>query len=168
MSEISVHRWPIASLTGDVLRGAAASGIALILLLVIPVGGIAFWGVLVLFVLFVLYLASTLSRYSAVVEVDAEGLRLKGGLFGPRAIKWAELRRFELRHFPLSRDRRTGWMDLKLKDAHGSVAIDDRLDRFNDVLAKAWAAARAAELGISEATHANLIAAGIVEKRAMP
>ena len=43
-------------------------------------------------------------------------------------------------------------------------AIDDRLDRFHDVLARAWEAARAAEVGVSEATHANLIAAGIIAK----
>lgn len=166
MSEASLHRWPVASLSGDLLRGAAATVLALLLVLVTPEGGFAFWGALLLLVLFALYLAATVSRMSAVVEVDDEGVRLKGGLLGPRAIRWTELRRFELRHFPLSRDRRMGWMDLKLKGAGATIAIDDRLERFADVLAKAWAAARAAEVGISDATHANLIAAGILPKQA--
>lgn len=165
MSETTIHRWPPRSLTGDFVRGMIALGVTLLLWLATPVGSLTFFGVLVLVILFGLYLATTVSRLTSVVEVDDHGLRLSGGLFGARTIKWAELQRFELRHFPLSRDRKEGWMDLKLKGARGhSVSIDDRLDRFSEVLARAWEAARAAELGISDATHANLSAAGILPK----
>jgi hypothetical protein len=115
-------------------------------------------------ILFALYLMASVSKLSSVVEVDDKGMRLSGGLLGRRAVKWAELQRFELRHFPLSRDRSRGWMDLKLSGGGRSIAIDDRLDRFNEILARAWAAARAAEIGISDATHHNLIAAGILAK----
>jgi hypothetical protein len=96
------------------------------------------------------------------VEADDEGLRLSGGLFGTRTVKWAELNRFDLRHFPLSRDRTQGWMELKLSSGNASITIDDRLERFNELLARAWAAARGAEVGISAATHANLVAAGLI------
>ena len=165
MSEVSIHRWPPGSLTGDLVRGVVAFGVALLLSLVTPVGSFPFFGVLVLAVLFGLYLASTVSRLACVIEVDDRGLRLSGGLFGARAIKWAELERFELRHFPLSRNRKEGWMDLKLRGSgRQTIAIDDRLDRFGEVLARAWEAARAADLGISNATHANLVAAGIIPK----
>ena len=164
VSEVTVHRWPTQALTGDIVRGALATAIAVFFLLITPVGGLAFWGVLGLTILFALYLMSSVSRISTVVEVDDEGLRLRGGMFGAREIKWAELRKFELRHFPLSRDRSRGWMDLKLAAKGGTVAIDDRLDRFNEVLARAWIAARAAEVGISDATHHNLVAAGLVPK----
>ena len=129
-----------------------------------PVASIAFWAVLGLTILFALYLMASVSKLTSVVEVDDEGMRLSGGLLGTRAVKWAELQRFELRHFPLSRDRARGWMDLKLSGGGRSIAIDDRLDRFNEILARAWAAARAAEIGISDATHHNLIAAGILAK----
>lgn len=165
MSETSIHRWPPRSLTGDLVRGVIAFGLALLLSLATPIGSFPFFGVLVLVGLFGLYLASTVSRLTSVVEADDQGLRLSGGLFGARAIKWAELERFELRHFPLSRDRKEGWMDLKLRGSgRQSIAIDDRLDRFGEVLARAWEAARAAEIGISDTTHANLVAAGIIPK----
>lgn len=162
MNEITIHRWPPSSLTGDLARGAIAFGVTVFMMLIVPVISIAFFGLLVLAVLFGLYLLGTVSRWTSVIEVDDKGLRLSGGLFGRRTIDWTGLRGFELRHFPLSRDRKTGWMDLKLRTATSTVSIDDRLDRFGEVLARAWEAARAAELGISEATHANLVAAGIV------
>jgi hypothetical protein len=164
MSGVNLHRWPARTLCGDLVRGAIATGVAVLLLLATPVGSFAFWGVLCLTVLFVLYLMASVSRLTSVIEVDDEGLRLSGGLFGVRAIRWSELRRFELRHFPLSRDRARGWMDLKLSGGGRSIAVDDRLDRFDEVLARAWAAARAAEIGISDATQHNLIAAGVLPK----
>jgi hypothetical protein len=105
------------------------------------------------------------SRLTSVVEVGDQGLRLSGGLFGARAIKWVDVQRFELRHFPLSRDRKEGWMDLKLQGGGMTITIDDRLDRFHEVLARAWEAARAADVGISDTTHANLSAVGILPKQ---
>ncbi len=164
LSTIGIHRWPPGALMGDLIRGGVATGVSLLLLLISPIGSLAFFAVLVLVVLFGLYLASTVSRWTSIIEIDDEGLRLTGGLFGARTIRWSELRRFELRHFPLSRDRKQGWMDLKLAGPVATVSIDDKLDRFNEVLARAWEAARTAELGISDATHTNLIAAGILPK----
>ena len=164
MSEVHIYRWPARALSGDIVRGAVACGVALFFLLLIPIASMVFFLILALCVVFGLYLASTLSRLSATIEVDAQGLRLSGGLLGAKSVKWSELRRFELRYFSLKRDRTDGWMDLKLQGSGQTIAIDDRLDRFHDLLARAWEAARAAEVGVSEATHANLIAAGIIAK----
>lgn len=164
MSGATVHRWPARAVAGDLLRGGIATCVTGLLLLVTPVASIAFWGVAGLTILFSVYLMSSVSRLTSVIEVDDEGLRMRGGVLGARTVKWAELRRFELRHFPLSRDRARGWMDLKLSGGGASVAIDDRLERFDELLARAWTAARAAEVGISDATHHNLIAAGLLPK----
>lgn len=164
MSEVHIHRWSAAALSGDMVRGAIASGGAVFLLLLIPIGSIVFFVVLGLACVFGLYLASTLSRLRSVVEVDERGVRLSGGLLGAKSIKWAELARLELRYFSLKRDRKDGWMDLKLKGAGQTIALDDRLDRFHEVLARAWEAARAADVGVSDTTHANLMAAGIIGK----
>jgi hypothetical protein len=162
MSESTIHRWPHPSLNGDMIRGAIAFGVSLLLLLIAPIGSPGFFAVIVLLVLFGSYLASTISKWSSVVTVGDDGISTSGGLFGGRSITWKELQRFDLRYFPLSRDRKQGWMELKLKSARTTIVIDDRLDRFSDVLARAWAAARAADVGISDATHANLVHAGLV------
>jgi len=164
MSAVGLHRWRPAALAGDLVRGVLALGGALMLGLVMPIGSVAFAFVAGLVVVFALYLAGTLSRLRSRVEVDEWGLRVSGGLFGAKTLKWAELERFELRYFSLRRDRQEGWMDLKLKGRGRMIALDDRLDRFHEVLARAWDAARAADVGISEATHANLAAAGLIAK----
>lgn len=164
MSETGIHRWSTPALTGDLIRGAIATGATLFFLVLVPVFTVAFYVLSVLTVLFGLYLAGTVSRWRSVVEADDEGLRVSGGFFGQRTIKWAELNRFDLRHFPLSRDRTQGWMELKLSSAKASITIDDRLEGFGEVLARSWAAARRAEIGISDATQANLVAAGLTPK----
>lgn len=166
MSGVSVHRWKPAALSGDLLRGLVAVAVTLFFLFLVPVMTVAFYVLLVLALLFGLYLAGTVSRWRSVVEIDDEGLRIGSGFFGRRSIPWAELRRFELRHFPLSRDRTQGWMEMTVATSKAKVTIDDRLDRFDEVLARAWAAARRSELGISDSTHANLVAAGLIEKTA--
>ena len=56
------------------------------------------------------------------------------------------------------------WADLKLKGGGRTIAIDDKLDRFGEFLARAWVAARKADVGISDATHHNLMAAGLLPK----
>lgn len=164
MSEISVHRWQPAALTGDLVRGIVAVALTLFFLLLVPAFTVAFYALLVLAVLFGLYLAGTVSRWRSVVEADDQGMRVAGGTFGTRTIAWAELKRFDLRHFPLSRDRTQGWMELKLSSDKASVTVDDRLERFDELLARAWVAARQAEVGVSDSTHANLVAAGLIAK----
>ena len=152
------------ALAGDFIRGAAAFACTLFALLLLPVGSILFLTALLLAGVFGLYLGGTASRLRTLVEVNDDGIRLSGGLFGAKSIKWTQLERFELRFFSLSRDRKEGWMDLKLKGGGQTISLDDRLARFHDVLARAWDAARAADVGISDTTHANLIAAGIIAK----
>jgi membrane protein YdbS with pleckstrin-like domain len=164
MSEVSTHRWKPTALNGDLVRGVVAVALTLFFLVLVPVFTVAFYVLLALAVLFGFYLAGTVSRWRSVVETDEDGMRVSGGLLGRRSIKWEEVRRFELRHFPLSRDRTQGWMELKLTSPTTTIIIDDRLERFSDVLARAWTAARLADVGISDATQANLIAAGIVAK----
>ena len=164
MSEVSVHRWQSSAITGVLVRGMVAVGLTLFFLALVPYRSVAFFTLVVLAVLFGFYLAGTVSRWRSVIEADDEGLRISGGLFGRRTIKWAELKQFELRHFPLSRDRTQGWMDLKLRSANATVSIDDRLERFDALLARAWSAAQRAEIGISGTTLANLASAGLSAK----
>ncbi|MCE9522627.1 MAG: hypothetical protein K8S25_09375 [Alphaproteobacteria bacterium] len=164
MGDTHLHRWRPAALTGDVIRGAISFGGALFVGLLVPIGSIAFFLALGLAAVFGWYLAGTISRLRSLVEVNDDGLRLSGGLWPAKTIKWAQLDRFELRYFSLKRDRSEGWMDLKLRGGGQTLALDDRLDRFHEVLARAFEAARASDVGLSDTTHANLIAAGIIAK----
>ncbi len=126
-----------------------------------PVLSYAFIGFFCISALFAFYFFESLSRLRSSVEIDESGITVTGGLFGRRKIKWSGLEHFELRHFALGRTRRPGWMDLKLKGCGCTILLDDNLDRFEGVLARAWMAAQAARLGISDVTLANLAASGL-------
>ena len=155
------HRWQAGTLVGDLIRGAIAFCVCVFFLLLMPVLSYAFFGFFCIAVLFAFYFLESLSRLRSVVEIDDSGITVTGGFFGRRSIKWSGLEHFELRHFALGRTRRPGWMDLKLKGCGCTILLDDNLDRFDGVLARAWMAAQAAGLGVSEVTLANLVASGL-------
>ncbi len=121
----------------------------------------AFLGLLCIAVLFAFYFFESLSRLLSSVEIDESGITVTGGFFGRRNIKWSGLEHFELRHFALGRTRRLGWMDLKLKGSGSTILLDDNLDRFDGVLARAWMAAQEAGIDVSEVTLANLVHSGL-------
>jgi hypothetical protein len=164
MSETTIHRWPAASLAGDFARGGVGFAVTLFLLLVLPVASIAFAVCLILALVFGFYLADTARKLASHVELDEGGVRVTRGVAGGKTIRWGELERFELRYYSLRRDRKEGWMDLTLKGGGRTIKLDDRLDRFDRILACAFEAARTREVGLSQATYANLIAAGLLPK----
>ena len=146
---------------GDLIRGAIAFCVCVFFLLLMPVLSYAFLGFLCIAVLFAFYFFESLSRLRSSVAIDEFGITVTGGFFGRRSIKWSGLEQFELRHFALSRTRRLGWMDLKLKGSGCTILLDDNLDRFDGVLARAWMAVQTAGVGVSDVTLANLAALGL-------
>lgn len=126
-----------------------------------PVSSYAFLGFFCIAVLFAFYFLERLSRLRSTVEIDDFGITVTGGFSGRRNIKWSGLEQFELRHFALGRASRLGWMDLKLKGSGSTILLDDNLDRFDGVLARAWMAAQEAGIDVSEVTLANLVHSGL-------
>ncbi len=146
---------------GDLCRGALALCLCIFFLLLTPVLSFTFLGLFCIGLLFAYYSFDCVSRLFSLVEIDESGVTLTGGLFGQRKINWGELEQFELRHFSLGRIKSSGWMDLKLKGGSCTILVDDKLERFDDVLYRAWYAARAADVGVSEVTLTNLAASGL-------
>lgn len=165
MTQVINHRWNRRALAVDCVRGALSLGVSILFLMSLETWGTVFIGVLCVSVLFGFYLAESVSRLGSVVTVDGEGICVSGRFFGDRRMKWTELEQFELRHFSLSKIRKSGWMDLKLKGGKTNILVDDRLDGFDGVVRQAWAAAQAQGLMVSETTMTNLIASGCVEAR---
>ena len=160
MTDTGKHYWPRRALAWDLARGVGALLLVGILLLAVPPYSFGFFGVLCGGVLFAADLADNISRLNTVVEISDTGIKAAGGLSGHREIKWPALERFELRHFKVSRG---GWMDLKLRGGGKTILIDDRMNGFASLLERAWAAAQASGVGISDTTHANLVASGLIK-----
>lgn len=111
--------------------------------------------------LFVVFLVRTTIRASTRYEL-AETRFVSHGPFR-REIRWADLDRMRLRYFSTRRDRRQGWMELKLTDRLGrSMMVESTLGGFEEVAERALEAAVANDLPIDRDTETNLVSMGLV------
>jgi len=158
---VTTHRYNRRALLGDYARGGLGLAVTGLPLIVTPVatgvavvlGGFA--------VLFGVYVLRTWVRSVSVVEVDGDGIRSRG----PRGalIGWDEVQTFELRYFSTRRDKDGGWMQMTVRGAGRTIAIESALDGFDDVVRHVSLVARRNELALSEATRDNLHALGLIE-----
>ena len=97
-------------------------------------------------------------RHRTRVETDAEGLR-----FSPprRRIAWNEITRFGLRYFSTRRDGARGWMELRVASPAATLRVDSRLERFDELVGRAWRAASRCGVEPDLTTRANLEALGM-------
>ena len=78
-----------------------------------------------------------------------------------RTVRWRELDGMALRFYATRRDRRDGWMQLKLKADGGTLALDSSLDGFSGIVQQALRAACANGVPLEARTLANLPGLGI-------
>jgi hypothetical protein len=159
----SAYRWPPGSLNGDYIRSGLGFGLSFFFAILVPIGSLVFPVLVTLTLVFAAFLAQTTLRARTAFALLPEGLGVSG-FFGSRMFRWDELDHFALRYYTLRRDKEAGWMDLKLGAAGRTVTLDDRVDGFHAILARAWQAARDRDLGVSASTFANLTAAGLTER----
>ena len=151
---MSCHRYPASALARDYLR--AAAGLILsampivfaqpILVIQYALGAIA--------ALFACYGIRTLVRHMSRVELTDTGIRTAGPL--EAAIAWHELESVELRYYSTRRDRRAGWLQLKLRGAGRRLAYDSSLSDFVTVARRSAAEAQSRGRALAPATLANL------------
>ena len=92
------------------------------------------------------------------VEADEDGL-----WFSPprRRIAWNEITRFGLSYFSTRRDGARGWMELKVASPAATLRVDSRLERFHELVDRAWSAASHCGVEPDPTTRANLEALGM-------
>ena len=95
------------------------------------------------------------------VETDEDGL-----WFSPprRRIAWNEITRFGLSYFSTRRDGARGWMELKLAGPGATLRVDSRLERFDELVGRAWSAASRCGVEPDPTTRANLEALGMAAR----
>ena len=159
MTEASIHRYPANEVVADYARALAG--------LVLTLGPLAVFNVLPVMVyilgglgaLFLAFGFRTLLRHMTHVEVSAEGIRMDGP--AGRTVRWRELDGMALRFYATRRDRRDGWMQLKLKADGGTLTLDSSLDGFSGIVQQALRAACANGVPLEARTLANLPGLGI-------
>lgn len=156
---MSEHRYPPPVLIGDGLRG----GIGLILtagpLIALDVHWIVGWVLGAGVVLFGAFLARTALRGLTVVRVGDQGIGTDGPL--GRTIAWPSLTGMRLNYYAVKRNRPDGWMYLVLKGDRGTMKLESTLSGFEDIVDRAFQAARRNGVAMSETTVTNLVALGI-------
>jgi len=116
------------------------------------------WILGLLSVCFAMHGLGVMRRQRTRVETDEEGLR-----FSPprRGIAWDEITRFGLSYFSTRRDGARGWMELKVASPAATLRVDSRLERFDELVARAWRAALRCGVEFDLTTLTNLEALGM-------
>lgn len=154
-----IHRYPMRTLLADYGRGAVGAGISGAFWALSPVATysmVLFGGLTGLFLLFLL---RTAMRQRLRIASDGAGIAVAGS---SRRLAWSDLDELRLHYYAVRRNKGNGWMALTLGAGGQRLKFDSTLDGFEEIVAQAFAAARANDVGLSETTRANLAALGHV------
>ncbi len=155
---MNTYRYPASRLTSDFGRTAFGLAVALGPLLAIDLPPLAFALFAALAVLFAAYGVQAWRRLQSRLEVTEDTIEMVP--FGAK-LAWRDLSRVRLAYFSVRRDRRDGWMELKLEAGPAKLRVDSRLDGFDDIARRSALAARARTLALDASTVQNFQALGV-------
>ncbi len=152
------HRYTLAALAPDLIRGGIGVITAVLLLIFTNASSVLFYIGAGMALLFGAFVVTTVRRSVTKVTADQTGIRAEWPCFGSvRAthIGWGEVQDVAVRYFSTRRDRSNGWMQLTVKGPRARLRIDSTISAF-DVLAVTIAdVVRARGLDLDPATAAN-------------
>lgn len=157
--DIGCHRYPARAVGADYVRAFAGAAIAW--------GPIAIFGVAPPMVyilggigtLFLVFGVRTFVRHLTRFEVSTHEIRVIGP--GRAVLRWQDLESMTLSYYSTRRDRRGGWMQLKLKGANRALRLDSTIEDFPVIARYAFRAAQENHLALSRQTLANVAALGL-------
>jgi hypothetical protein len=157
---VTVHRYPLPALMADYARAGAGLTLTAGPLVLVPAAPVVAWALGAMAALFALFALRTATRQAGPVSCDEHRVMVAGPLGG--TVPWAELRALRLAFFATRRDRKQGWMQLKLKGrAWRAITIDSAILDFDAIVRQALDAALANGIALGDTSRANLAAMGI-------
>jgi hypothetical protein len=153
------HSYPPSAVIGDYCRAAAGFVPAAAILATAHLGPVAASLIGALAALFAVFGLKTWLRQTTRVELSEERLHAAGPL--GVTILWDELDRLNLAFYSTRRDRRDGWMQLKMRAGRANFSLDSRIEGFEALVERAARAAASRRLALSAATLQNLQSLGI-------
>jgi len=154
----SVHRYDPTVMIADYLRAGGGMAVCFGPLLLVEESSAMVYILAAIGAVFAVFGLRTLLRHATTVELSAEGVRTSGPV--ARMLAWRDLSGMKLAYFSTRRDKKKGWMELKLKGGSTSMAFDSSLAGFDEVVEAALHAADANRIALSDVTRANLDAMG--------
>ncbi len=156
---MTTHTYPLDNIIGDYFRAGTGLVFVLVPALLTELGGIALTVLLSLAAIFFVYGARTLNRQLTRVSLDETGIRSSGGL--SRQLRWAEVEKIDLRYFSTRRDRRNGWLQIRLDGANTVVRIDSQVSEFQQLVEYICQAVPKSQISLGQTTMTNLKSLGI-------
>jgi hypothetical protein len=156
-------RYPWRALAPDYLRAAVGFGFTAVPLVLVPSAPVVTWILAGMAGLFAVFAVRTGFRHVTAIELDEERVVAHGPI--PRRLAWRTLSGMRLAYYATRRDRKHGWMQLRLRGNQGGFTVDSGIDRFSDIVRMAYRAARANGVRLSETTLANVAAMGLADDR---
>ena len=152
------HRYPPSAMVSDYLVSGAGLALTVPPLAMFELPAVTVWILAPMSLGFAVHGLGVMRRQRTRVETDEGGL-----WFSPprRRIVWNEITRFGLAYFSTRRDGARGWMELKLASPAATLRVDSRLERFNELVGRAWSAASRCGVEPDPTTRANLEALGL-------
>ncbi len=109
--------------------------------------------------LFAAFGARAVLRHCTCLRLSESGLTVDSPV--RRHLRWDQLTRCALGYYSTKRDRRDGWMQLKLKAQRRSLRIDSQIEGFATIVHRAAHAALSRGIAFDPTTVENLRALGI-------
>ena len=155
------HRYPPAAMLSDYVVSGGGLALTLPPLMMFDLPDLTVWILAPMSLGFAVHGIGVVRRQRIRVETDADGL-----WFSPprRRIAWNEITRFGLAYFSTRRDGARGWMELKLAGPGATLRVDSRLERFDELVGRAWSAASRCGVEPDPTTRANLEALGMAAR----
>jgi hypothetical protein len=154
MSEQSIHRYPMASLSMDGLRSAFGLAVSFGPLLFFDV----VWPLAVVLaamgLLFLIFTLRLIEQIWSSIELTEEAIQLSG--LKSRRLRWLDLTSLKLAHYGVPRRSSPGWYQLSLQTEEGVLKVDSTISRFGDIVTVATKAAKDRRLVLDVATSENL------------
>ena len=118
--------------------------------------------------MFLSFAWSTWRRHRTVIAVTDDGIWTEGAT--RTALRWTEITRIDLRYFSTKRERGrggpatdegTGWMQLRLDGAGGTIKVDSSVTEFRDLATRVVRAIEQHRLTMTESADINFAAMGL-------
>ena len=145
-------------MVSDYLVSGGGLALSLPPLVILELPAVTVWILGLMSLGFTVHGLGVVRRQRVRIETDADGL-----WFSPprRRIAWNEITRFGLAYFSTRRDGARGWMELKVASPAATLRVDSRLERFDELVGRAWRAASSRGVELDPTTLANLEALGM-------
>jgi hypothetical protein len=113
--------------------------------------------------LFLIFGIRTWLRRRVRIYCKETEITIKGPI--SRSLEWDELSSLKLSYFSTRRNKKDGWMQLKLEGKSKKLTIESNLEKFEEICSRAYQAASNNKIAITKTSERNFAELGILKSK---